>query len=151
MNGVGGSLFAPAAITTRDQVAAILYRLAGSPDVSDLTEPFIDVPDSSWAHDAIVWAYNEGVIKGVTAHTFLPLAAVSREQLATMLWRYAGEPESAGDLSAFYDRGAVAAFAKDAMAWAVGQGIITGVTCVFKYPHIIPCCSLIIKSVCCKG
>ena len=128
MNGIGGSLFAPAAITTRDQLAATLYRLAGSPDVTGLTEPFIDVPDSSWAHDAIVWAYNEGVVNGVTAHTFLPLAAVSRQQLATMLWRYAGSPESAGELSGFYDRELVASWARDAMAWAVEQGLVTGVT-----------------------
>ena len=73
-------------------------------------------------------AGREGVIKGVTAHTFLPLAVVSRQQLATMLWRYAGSPESAGDLSGFYDRGAVASWAKDAMAWAVEQGLVTGVT-----------------------
>lgn len=127
MNGVSDRFFAPAALTTRDQVAAILYRLAGSPGVSGQTEPFIDVSDDHWAHDAIVWAYQTGVITGVTAHTFLPGAPVTRQQLVTMLWRYAGTPETGADLEHFYDRFAVASWAKTAMAWAVDQGLIAGV------------------------
>ena len=128
MNGIGDQFFAPAALTTRDQVAAILYRLAGSPDVSSQAEPFIDVADSHWAHDAIVWAYQTGVITGVTAHTFLPGAFVTRQQLVTMLWRYAGSPDAAADLAHFYDRFAVASWAQTAMAWAVEQGLIAGVS-----------------------
>ena len=128
MNGIGGKLFAPEVVTTRAEVAAVLYRMAGSPDVSGLTEPFIDVSDSFWGHDAIVWAYNEGVVKGMTARTFAPLQAVSRAQFVTMLYRYADSPDVTGQTEPFVDVANDLHWAYDAIVWAYGTGVVKGVT-----------------------
>lgn len=128
MNGVGDNLFAPDAVSTRAQVAAVLYRMAGSPDVSGMTEPFDDVSDSFWGHDAIVWAYNEGVVNGMTEHLFAPLQAVSRAQFVTMLYRYADSPDVTGQTEPFIDVANDIHWAYDAIVWAYNTGIVNGVT-----------------------
>ncbi len=125
MQGATNELFAPGVLVTRAQMAAILYRMAGYPDVSNLTEPFVDVPNSHWAHDAIVWAYNEGVINGFTPHSFMPAASVSRGQMVTMLYRYAGSPAVSSQLG-FKDAKLIPAAYKDAVAWASGNGFVNG-------------------------
>lgn len=91
MQGMSEHLFVPDEIASRAQIAAVLYRMAGSPDVSGQTEPFTDVAgDLHWAYDAIVWAYNSNVTSGVTAHTFVPAGPVTRAQIAVFTARYLG-------------------------------------------------------------
>lgn len=125
MLGATDKLFAPAAGVTRAQMAAMLYRMAGSPDIEGMSEPFIDVANSYWAHDAITWAYQNGIIYGVTNHLFSPLTYVSRGQLVTMLYRYAGSPEVTGELS-FKDAAFIPAAFRDAIIWATDNGIVYG-------------------------
>lgn len=127
MNGVTEHLFVPVEIASRAQIATVLYRMAGSPDVSGMTEPFADVADSFWAHDAIVWAYNSGVVNGMGDNLFAPLAPVSRAQFVTMLYRYAGAPDVTGESAPFIDA-ADAHWAHDAIVWAYSTGAVTGVT-----------------------
>ncbi len=127
MNGVTEHLFVPVEIASRAQIATVLYRMAGSPDVSGQTEPFADVADSFWAHDAVVWAYNEGVVNGMGDNLFAPLAPVSRAQFVTMLYRYAGAPDVTGQSAPFIDA-ADAHWAHDAIVWAYSTGAVNGVT-----------------------
>lgn len=126
VKGTGEGTFSPNATSTRAQAATMLYRIAGEPDVSGLTEPFSDVADNFWGREAIIWGYNEGVIKGFTATTFGPDTELTRAQFVTMLYRYAGSPESGSDLSSVTDAADIADCYRAAAAWAVKQGIITG-------------------------
>ena len=126
VKGTSDTTFSPNATSTRAQAVTMLYRIAGEPDVSGLTEPFSDVADNFWGRDAIIWGYNEGIIKGFTATTFGPDAELTRAQFVTMLYRYAGSPESGSDLSTVTDAAAVADCYRAAVAWAVEQGIIKG-------------------------
>ena len=112
MDGTSATTFEPNANMTRAMVWAILARIDGE-----------TVTGAAWATDARAWAMAEGVSDGTD-----PNGLVTREQLATMLWRYAGEPASDYSLSAFTDAGSVSDYAATAMAWAVEHGIITGVT-----------------------
>ena len=126
MKGTTQTTFSPDATSTRAQVVTVLYRLAGSPDVSGLAEPFKDVPDDYWCRDAIIWGYNEGVIKGFTPTRFAPTEEVTRAQLVTMLYRYAGSPEAEGDLSMFTDAADIAEPYRAAAVWAVENGVVQG-------------------------
>ena len=131
MNGTSSNYFSPGANTTRAQVVTVLHRMAGNPP-GDWENPFWDVPASHWAHDAITWAWESDITGGVSSTHFGVDSPVTREQLAVFLYRYAqdrGYDTSArGDLSGFRDGGAVSAYATQAMAWAVGTGLISGVT-----------------------
>ena len=130
MDGVGDNLFAPNSETTRAQLVTILYRLAGQPAVSgDLI--FTDVEAGTWYADAVAWAAENGIVNGTTDTTFAPGEDITREQLVTVLYRYA---ESKGydvsvsaDLSGYPDAGQVQDYAQPAMAWAVAEGIVEGV------------------------
>ena len=93
IKGTSETTFSPAATTTRAQLVTVLYRMAGSPNVSGLTEPFTDVSDNHWARDAIIWAYESAFIKGYNATTFGPEDGLTRAQLVTILHRYAGSPD----------------------------------------------------------
>ncbi|MGM9591550.1 MAG: S-layer homology domain-containing protein [Oscillospiraceae bacterium] len=126
MKGTTQTTFSPDATSTRAQVVTVLYRLAGSPDVSGLAEPFKDVPDDYWCRDAIIWGYNEGVIKGFTPTRFAPAEEVTRAQLVTMLYRYAGSPGAEGDLSMFTDAADIAGPYRAAAVWAVENGVVQG-------------------------
>src|SRR5699024_11017975 len=88
MNGTDGSLFSPESTTTRAQVVTVLYRLAGQP-AADWENPFWDVPASAWFHDAVTWAWENDITGGVSSTHFGAGNAVTREQLATFLYRYA--------------------------------------------------------------
>ena len=131
MNGVSSTHFSPGANTTRAQVVTVLHRMAGSPP-GDWANPFWDVPASHWAHDAITWAWESDITGGVSSTHFGVDSPVTREQLAVFLYRYAqdrGYDTSArGDLSGFRDGSSVSTYATQAMAWAVGTGLISGVT-----------------------
>lgn len=126
MNGVGSGLFDPERALTRAELVTVLYRLAGEPPVEGLTEPFEDVAEGDPAYDAIVWAYNKGITLGVEDGLFAPDMTATREQLITMLWRFAGESMSGASLRCFTDAGSVSDWARPAMEWAVGAGIIKG-------------------------
>ena len=128
MTGIGNGLFAPNDNTTRAMLATLLYRMAGEPSVEGLENPFADVADGQWYTDAVIWAADKGVVSGTSATTFAPNDQITREQMVTMIWRYAGEPESnLSVLDKYADADNVSDFAKEAMAWAISNGIVTGV------------------------
>ena len=127
MNGMTDTTFEPATNTSRAMLVTMLYRMEGKPSIDGMTEPFSDVTESDWFYAPIVWAYNNKVVNGMTETTFEPNTNVSREQVATIMHRYNGTPAGIGDLSGFPDVASVSAYAKDALAWAVGEGLINGV------------------------
>ena len=126
IKGTSETTFSPAATTTRAQLVTVLYRMAGSPNVSGLTEPFTDVSDNHWARDAIIWAYESAFIKGYNATTFGPEDGLTRAQLVTILHRYAGSPTASGDLGVFSDSADIASSYRNAVRWAVANGIVNG-------------------------
>ena len=128
-NGVGEAHFDPEGQVSRAMLVTVLYRLAGEPEV-DFKTCFLDVKKGQWYSEAVIWAYEEGITMGTDAAHFSPDAAVTREQTATFLCRYAqweGYDVSArADLSGFPDADTVSAYAGDAMSWAVANGLISG-------------------------
>jgi len=127
MNGMSTTEFAPNGNVTRGQLVTILYRIAGSPDVSGTTNPFKDVESGKWYTDAVIWAAANGIVNGVTADMYAPNNNITREQLATILYRYDGAKKSGINyLSKFADSQTVSAYAVDAMNWAAGAGILNG-------------------------
>ena len=129
MNGVENNQFAPNTATNRAMLATILYRLAGEPAVSgDL--PFTDVESGTWYTDAVLWAAQNGIVNGLGENTFAPMNTLTREQLVTMLYRYAEaegyDVSAAADLSGYPDAGKVQPYAQEAMSWAVAEGIVEG-------------------------
>ena len=126
INGTSSTEFTPAAATTRAQAVTVLYRMAGSPNVSGLTEPFTDVPDDYWARDAIIWAYENAIISGYTATTFGPNDGLTRGQFVTIMHRYAGTPAASGDLGVFSDSSEIAGSYRNAVRWATANDIVNG-------------------------
>ena len=130
MSGIGNNLFGPKLTTTRAQIVQILYNLEGEPKVSGTT-PFTDLTQD-WYQDAILWAYQTGVVAGTSSTTFEPDLPVTREQIAVILMEYMTRvlklerTWTPADLSTFPDAGSVSDWAKDAMADAVGLGLISG-------------------------
>lgn len=140
MYGTGSNLFQPDAQMTRAMLAQVLYELEGAPSVKGLSCPFTDV-DGSWYTDAVIWAYNAGVVAGVSATQFAPNEALTREQMVTMLFGYAGREEtlsgSDGALAAYQDQASVSDWARAAMAWAVSSGVISGTSATTLSPQKI--------------
>lgn len=130
MNGVGGGLFEPNGETTRAMLVMVLYRMAGAPDMAGRESSFTDVSADSWYGAAVIWASENDIVNGVGGGLFDPDASLTREQMAMMLYRFAGylgsNTEKRADLSAYGDADAVSAFAQDAMAWAVAEGLVNG-------------------------
>ena len=130
MSGIGNDLFGPKLTTTRAQIVQILYNLQGSPKVSGTT-PFTDLTND-WYQDAVLWAYQTGVVAGTSSTTFEPDRPVTREQIAVILMEYVTRvlklerTWAPADLSGFPDAGSVSDWAKDAMADAVALGLISG-------------------------
>ena len=130
MSGIGNDLFGPKLTTTRAQIVQILYNLEGEPKVSGTT-PFTDLTND-WYQDAILWAYQTGVVAGTSSTTFEPDRPVTREQIAVILMEYVmrvlklERTWTPADLSIFPDADSVSDWAKDAMADAVGLGLISG-------------------------
>ena len=91
-----------------------------------MKEPFTDVTKKHWAYDAIVWAYNEGIIKGYDGKTFGPDDSVSRAQTVTMLYRFAGSPSVKGSLSDYKDSKDIGKSYKNAVIWASKNKIVNG-------------------------
>ena len=131
MSGIGNNLFGPKLTTTRAQIVQILYNLEGEPEVSGTT-PFTDLTQD-WYQDAILWAYQTGVVAGTgDGTTFESDRPVTREQIAVILMEYVTRvlklerTWTPADLSTFPDAGSVSDWAKDAMADAVALGLISG-------------------------
>lgn len=130
MNGTGDG-FSPNNNINRAQLVTVLYRMAGEPEVTG-ENPFTDVPDGQWYTDAVLWAAENGITDGTSETTFSPNNPLTREQMATFFYRFADfeteEPiEVTGDLSGYTDADLVADYAVDAMTWAVGEGVISGI------------------------
>ena len=130
MSGIGNDLFGPKLTTTRAQIVQILYNLEGEPKVSGTT-PFTDLTQD-WYQDAVLWAYQTGVVAGTSSTTFEPDRPVTREQIAVILMEYVTRvlklerTWTPADLSIFPDAGSVSDWAKDALADAVALGLISG-------------------------
>ena len=127
MNGGADDAFDVDGNLTRAQLVTILYRIAGEPE-STATNPFADVADGQWYTNAVIWAAEDGIVKGVNTTTFAPNDQITREQIATILFRYAKAEKVEGKLAGFPDAGKVSDYAADAMAWAVEQGLINGIS-----------------------
>lgn len=124
LQGTGASTFAPEQPMTRAMLVTALWREAGSPVVNFAME-FDDVTEGQWYTEAVRWAASEGIVAG-TGKGFSPNAALTRESLAAILFRYAGGQADGGSLDSYADGAGVSAWAREAMNWAVAQGLITG-------------------------
>lgn len=126
MNGVSADTFDVEGSLTRAQLVTILYRIAGEPETSAAI-PFADVADGQWYTKAIVWAAENGIVKGVNETTFAPNDPITREQIAVILYRYAHEENTEdGKLTSFPDAKDISGYALEAMNWAVARGLING-------------------------
>ena len=137
MEGTGGTLFQPAATTTRGMIVTMLYRLEGEPAAGSST--FADVPAGTWYASAVAWASANGIVTGYGNGAFGPEDTITREQLAAILYRYAQykgyEVTAAGaSLGGYTDAGQISAWAQAAMTWANAQDLITGNTATTLNP-----------------
>lgn len=126
MVGISETTFAPHAATTRSMLVTTLWRLEGGPVVGSTTD-YGDIVRGAWYEEAVRWADSTGVATGYGNGKFGPDDPITREQMALMLWHYAGSPEVGGSLSSFADGAQTSDWAQTAMIWAVEQGLITGV------------------------
>lgn len=131
MVGTGTMTFSPDGEMSRAMLVTVLYRMNGSPSVAGMTMPFQDVPGNAWYTDAVTWAYNCGVVSGMSPTTFAPMVSITREQMMTMFYGYAAYMDyntmAVADLSAFPDGGDVSSWAEAEMGWAVANTLISGV------------------------
>jgi len=130
MEGMGNNKFAPYGETTRGQIVTILWRLEGKP-LPSITNPFSDVGYSEWYSTAITWAAEHKIVNGRTETTFDPAAAITRQEIAAILYRYAQykgyDVSAAAELGTYADAASVSAYAVDAMKWACGTGLVNGI------------------------
>lgn len=131
MNGTGnGTTFDQTGTMTRAMIVSVLHRMADKPATA-VANPFSDLEaGQTWYHDAVIWAYEHGIVTGTSETTFAPTGAVTREQMATFLYRYARfmgyDVSATADLTVFPDAGKVGSWSMDALAWANATGLITG-------------------------
>ena len=128
MNGTGSNTFEPESTMTRAMLVTVLWRYANAPKPG--ANPFTDVPNGKWYTDAVAWAAENGVVNGVGDGKFEPDGSVTREQMATILYRYAQkvgiDTSKHTELSAFPDASRVSAYARSPMQWIVAEGVIGG-------------------------
>lgn len=128
MNGAGDGTFAPYTIMNRSMLVQVLYALEGKPAVSGSS--FADVASDAWYADAVAWAAQTGIVTGLSDTTFGPDQVLTREQLATILYRYAAykgyDVTASGDLDSYTDAAQIGAYALEAMEWATGSSLISG-------------------------
>jgi hypothetical protein len=136
LTGTDAANFSPFLNTTRAMLATLVYRLECEPAVTG-TNTFTDVLDDYWYTDAITWAEANGVVKGYSETIFAPDKDITREELVTLLWRYAGSPAAGGGVpdAPFTDADTVSDYAKAAFAWAVSIGIVEGDDAGRLNPH----------------
>ncbi|HIZ94923.1 C69 family dipeptidase [Flavonifractor sp. An112] len=136
MNGAGNGTFAPDTVMSRAMLVQVLYNLEGKPEAADCT--FTDVAADAWYADAVAWAADAGIVTGVSDITFAPDQMMTREQIATILYRYAAyknyDVTASNDLSSYTDAGQIGSYAVEAMQWANGAGLITGSTATTLNP-----------------
>lgn len=126
MNGTTATTFSPNVTMTRAQLCAVLYRMAGSPEMTG-RDAFTDTLDGDWYEEAVLWAVQNHIMSGYTVNTFGPNDPITREQLAAILWRYAGSPAAeAGE--AYTDEASIASWAVTAVDWARTYGFINGMS-----------------------
>lgn len=126
MNGTAPTAFAPEDSLTRAMLAEVLYRMSGSPAAAD-APTFTDAAAGAWYSNAVSWAAESNVISGYGSGTFGVNDPTTREQAVTILWRYAGSPESSAAAS-FSDASSISEWAKAAARWANASGILDGMT-----------------------
>ena len=130
MNGVTDTTFGPGTTTTRGMIVTILYRLEGEPDTT--ASSFTDVASGMYYADAVAWAQANSIVTGITETIFAPDQAITREQMAAILYRYAQykgyDVTASNDLSSYTDASRISAYATTAMQWANAEGLITGNT-----------------------
>ena len=124
MNGESTTAFAPNENMSRAMLATVLYRMSG--ETAEADSSFRDVSSSAYYAAAVNWASSEGIVNGTGADVFSPNASITREQLAAMLYRYAGEPSVSADLSAYTDTVDISPYASKAVEWCVAKGILSG-------------------------
>lgn len=126
VTGTAAKTFSPNQTMTRAMLVTILYRVADKPSVKNVSNPFTDVKAGTYYYDAVLWAYKNNIVTGTSNTTFNPNGAVTREQIAAILYRYAGSPRVNAPLKGYSDQNKVSTYATTAMEWAVKNGIITG-------------------------
>ncbi len=128
--GVSPKMFAPDAAMNRAMLVTVLWRMEGKP-TTDGENPFIDVPSDEWYTDAVKWAASNGIVYGISEDKYDPMADITREQAAAILYRYSQEKgydvREIADLADFPDGNETSEFAVTELAWAYGEGLITGV------------------------
>lgn len=129
-NGVSENQFSPLTSMDRSMLAVVLHRMAGLPS-ADYSGTFPDIEDGKWYTEGVEWARMNGVVTGSSDGTFRPFAHITRQEIALMLYRYAGQylgldVGQRGELDGFTDSENISTWARDAVSWAVGVGIITG-------------------------
>lgn len=125
MRGTSETAFSPAESTERGMIVTILWRMEGQPEAAG-ARTFSDVDESAYYAKAVEWAQAKGIVLGYGDGTFGPHDPITREQLAAILWRYAGSPAAPNLLLEFSDAGQLSGYADSAMRWAVGKGIVSG-------------------------
>jgi len=127
MSGMSETAFQPNGTITRAQLVTILYHMEGSPEVTVSHVPFTDVKADAWYGTPVIWAASRGIVSGVGNDMFAPNKAITREQLATILWNYNGAIGSQkSNIDGYKDSGRISSYAVNAVNWAVGSGIISG-------------------------
>ena len=126
VKGTGTSTFGWKGSMTRGDFVLTLYRNAGSPSVYGVSNPFTDVKSTDYYYEAVLWAYRNNVVNGTSTTTFGPKGKITREQIASILWRLAGKPVYSASLRSYTDYASVSDYAYDAMSWAVGSGYVKG-------------------------
>ena len=124
MNGKSTTAFAPNENMSRAMLVTVLYRMSG--ETAEAGSSFGDVSSSAYYAAAVNWASSKGIVNGTDADAFSPNASITREQLAAMLYRYAGEPSVSADLSAYTDTVDISPYASKAVEWCVAKGILSG-------------------------
>lgn len=136
MTGSGNGAFSPDTVMSRAMLVQVLYNLEGQPEKD--ASAFTDVAADAWYADAVAWAADAGIVTGVSNTTFAPDVTMTREQIATILYRYAAykgyDVTASNDLSGYADAGEIGSYAVEAMGWANGAGLITGSTATTLNP-----------------
>ncbi len=126
MNGMGNGLFCPQGDVSRAMAVTVLYRMAGTPEPPEASAGFPDVPEGTWYSPAISWAVEAELVRGYEDGGFLPNKSITREELATLFWRFTGSPEAKGDVKPFADAGEISAFAVESVYWSREVGLVNG-------------------------
>lgn len=128
MFGTSSTTFSPDRSTSRGMIVATIWRMEGSPTIGQ--NPFLDVPADAYYADAVAWAASHGIVDGYSETLFGPEDAITREQLAAILYRYAAfqsyDTKTKASLSSFEDAFSASAYAEDALSWAVAEDIVHG-------------------------